>query len=113
MKKRREILEAAGPAALAAALAMAPGEVLAETLPLVAEQAPKYHVRFAICGISHDHIHAMIGAIQRGGGELISYWGAEPDKRAVFARRYPRAKAARSQDEVLHDASVRLVLSSH
>ena len=115
MKKRREILEAAGlgSAALMAALAMAPGKARAETLAAAPQEAPRHHVRFAVCGISHDHIHGMIGAIQRGGGELVSYWGAEPDKLAVFARRFPNAKAARSQDDVLHDPSVQLVLSSH
>ena len=97
---------------LLAALAMA-GSARAETLPALPQMAPKHHIRFAVCGISHDHIHGMIGAIQRGGGELVSWWGAEPDKRAIFTRRYPNAKAALGQDEVLHDASVQLVLSSH
>src|SRR6185369_8802077 len=115
MKKRREILEAAGlgSAALMAAMMTAPGQASAETLPVLPEEKPKHHIRFAVCGISHDHIHGMIGAIQRGGGELVSYWGAEPDKLAVFAKRYPNAKAARTQDEVLHDSSVQVVLSSH
>ena len=118
MKKRREILEAAGSGALMAAMTMAPdvlasGTAQAETLPAAPGISPKHHIRFAVCGISHDHIHGMIGAIQRGGGELVSYWGAEPDKLAVFARRYPGAKAARAQDEVLHDTGVQLVLSSH
>ena len=115
MKKRREILEAAGlgSAALMAAMMTAPGQASAETLPVLPEEKPKHHIRFGVCGISHDHIHGMIGAIQRGGGELVSYWGAEPDKLAVFAKRYPNAKAARTQDEVLHDSSVQVVLSSH
>ena len=115
MKKRREILEAAGlgSAAFMAAMMTAPGQASAETLPVLPEVKPKHHIRFGVCGISHDHIHGMIGAIQRGGGELVSYWGAEPDKLAVFAKRYPNAKAARTQDEVLHDSSVQVVLSSH
>ena len=115
MKKRREILEAAGlgSAALMAAMVTVPGQASAETLPVLPEEKPKHHIRFGVCGISHDHIHGMIGAIQRGGGELVSYWGAEPDKLAVFAKRYSNAKAARTQDEVLHDSSVQLVLSSH
>ena len=106
MDGRREFLLAAGVAAFTA------GEVRAETLAPAPEQKPKHHIRFAVCGISHDHIHGMIGAIQRGGGELVSWWGAEPDKRAEFVRRYANAKAASSQDEVLHDSSVQLVLSS-
>ena len=106
MTGRREFLESV------MAAAFAPGAAQAETLAAPPVEAPRHHVRLAVCGISHDHIHAMIGAIQGGGGELVSWWGAEPDKRAVFVRRYPNAKAARSQDEVLHDPSVQLVLSS-
>jgi predicted dehydrogenase len=116
MKKRREILEAAGLSSMALMAALSPGqaaEAVAETLPAASEEKPKHHIRFGVCGISHDHIHGMIGAVQRGGGELVSYWGAEPDKLAVFAKRYPNAKPARAQDEVLHDSSLQLVLSSH
>lgn len=100
-----------GPAALMAALT--PGEVVAETLLPAPEEKPKQHIRFAVCGISHDHIHGMIGAVQRGGGELVAGWGLEPDKLAVFAKRYPGVKLARSQDEIIDDPSIRLVLSSH
>jgi hypothetical protein len=64
---RREFLLAAG------AMALAAGEAQAETLAAVPETKPRYHIRFAVCGISHDHIHAMIGAVQRGGGELVSW----------------------------------------
>src|SRR5437868_1622158 len=113
MKKRREILESVGLGSMALMAALTPGEAVAETLPAAPEEKPKHHIRFGVCGISHDHIHGMIGAIVRGGGELVSYWGAEPDKLAVFSTRYPNAKPARSQDEVLHDPSLQLVLSSH
>ena len=115
MKRRREILEAAGlgSAALMSAMAVTPASAQTESLAPAALEAPRHHIRFGVCGISHDHIHGMIGAIQRGGGELVSYWGAEPDRLAVFAKRYPGAKQARVQDEVLHDTSIQLVMSSH
>ena len=106
MTKRREFLESFG-----AMLALA-SSAQAETLPVIPEQKPNYHIRFGVCGISHDHVHGMIGAVNRGGGELVAWWGAEPDKRAEFLHRYPNAIAARSQDEVLHDPSIQLVLSS-
>jgi predicted dehydrogenase len=116
VRKRRDILEAAGLGSMAL-MALAPAEAAekasSESLPAQPEERPRHHIRFSVCGISHDHIHGMIGAVQRGGGELVSYWGAEPDKLSVFAKRYPNAKPARSQDEVLHDHSVQLVLSSH
>lgn len=114
MKRRREILEAAGlgSAALMAAMAT-PAGAQTETLAPQSPQAPRHHIRFGVCGISHDHIHGMVGAVERGGGELVCYWGAEPDKLVQFAKRYPRAKQARSQDEVLYDSSLQLVMSSH
>jgi predicted dehydrogenase len=106
MRKRRELLESMG-----AMLALAPA-AQAETLPAAPQEKPQHHIRFAVCGISHDHIHGMIDAVTRGGGELVAWWGQEADKRAQFLRRYPNARAARSQDEVLHDPTIQLVLSS-
>jgi predicted dehydrogenase len=108
---RRDFLLAAGVGS--AALALAAGEAKAETLPPAKEEKPQHHIKFAVCGISHDHIHAMIGAIQRGGGELVAYWGLEPDKLAAFRRRYPNAAAAPSQDAIIDRADIQLVLSSH
>jgi hypothetical protein len=33
-----------------------------------AEAKPKYSIRFSVCGMSHDHIYGMVGALLRGGG---------------------------------------------
>ncbi len=81
-------------------------------LPAQAEETSKYHIKFAVCGMSHDHIYGMIGAIQRGGGELVGAWGGEPDKLAAFTKRFPGVKMARTQEEILEDPSAELVLSS-
>ena len=102
-----------GSAAIMTGIAAAPRDAVAETVPAVPQEKPKHHIRFGVCGISHDHIHSMIGAIQRGGGELVSAWGLEPDKLATFSKRYPDVKIAKTQDEVLDDKSIQLVLSSH
>jgi predicted dehydrogenase len=81
-------------------------------LPKQSEEAPKYHIKFAVCGMSHDHIYGMTGAIQRGGGELVAAWGGEADKLAAFTKRYPNVKMVKTQDEILNDSSIQLVLSS-
>ena len=81
-------------------------------VPAQADEAPKYHIKFAVCGMSHDHIYGMIGAIQRGGGELMAAWGGEQDKLAGIAKRFPDVKIVKTQDEILNDPSVQLVLSS-
>src|SRR5580704_8016421 len=83
-----------------------------EVLPKQAEEPPKYHIKFAVCGMSHDHINGMVGAIQRGGGELVAAWGGEEDKLAAFTKRFPDVKVVKTQDEILNDPSVQLVLSS-
>ncbi len=76
------------------------------------KEAPKYHVKFAVCGMSHDHIYGMVGAVQRGGGELVAVWGQEPDKLAAFIKRFPGVKVVKTQDEIINDPSTQLVLSS-
>jgi len=89
------------------------GRVIEDAVrPAQSEETPKYHIKFAVCGMSHDHIYGMIGAIQRGGGELIAAWGGEEDKLATFKTRFPDVKVAKTQNEILNDPSVQLVLSS-
>jgi hypothetical protein len=88
------------------------GRVVQEALPAQAEEVPKYHIKFAVCGMSHDHIYGMIGAVQRGGGELVAAWGGEDDKLAAFRKRFPNVKIVKTQDEIINDPSVQLVLTS-
>jgi predicted dehydrogenase len=124
---RRDFLKQAGQAGLMGSVAMMTG-IPESAMPLggvhgriiedavvpaaQADEAPKYHIKFAVCGMSHDHIYGMIGAVKRGGGELVAAWGGEQDKTAAFKNRFPDVKMAATQDEVLNDPSIQLVLSS-
>jgi len=127
--QRREFLKQAGQMGLMGSLGSAvimaglPEEAMAfgggagrivedAIVPRQTEEAPKYHIKFAVCGMSHDHIYGMIGAVQRGGGELVAAWGGEDDKLAAFGKRFPDVKIVKTQDEILDDASVQLVLTS-
>lgn len=74
------------------------------------QAAPK--LRFSVIGINHEHIHGQIGATVRGGGEFVSFYAKETDLAAAFAKRYPQARQARSQDEILEDKSIQLVVSA-
>ena len=97
----------------ALALGREPSRVIEDAvLPDQAEETPKDHIKFSVCGVSHDHIYGMIGAVQRGGGELVSAWVGEPDKLANFTKRFPNVKVVKTQDEILNDPSTQLVLSS-
>jgi predicted dehydrogenase len=62
--------------------------------------------------MNHGHIYGQVEAVIRGGGELVSFYAQEPDLTAPFAKRYPNAKQARSEKEILDDTSIQLVLSS-
>lgn len=90
------------------------GAVREEVLqaPAPVEERPKHHIKFGVCGMSHDHIYGMSAAIQRGGGELVVAWANEDDKIAAFKQRFPDVKFAKTQDEVLNDPTLHLVLSS-
>ena len=116
---RRSFLRGVGAAGL---LSMAPeagaaigptGEhIVHEVVQATPEEKPKYSIKFSVCGMSHDHIYGMIGAVQRGGGVLVSAWAGEPDKIAAFKKRFPDVKIVATQDEIVNDKSIQLVLSS-
>jgi predicted dehydrogenase len=117
---RRDFLKGAGYAGVLSALpesalAMAQGGAAVQTVaqPSTAElPKPSRPVRFSVAGMSHDHIYGMVGAMIRGGGELVSVYAAEPDRAAAFLKRYPKAHQAHSEDEILNDGSIQLVLTS-
>jgi predicted dehydrogenase len=94
------------------ALASTPGAIREESLAPQEQEPPKYHIKFGVCGMSHDHIYGMVGAMQRGGGELVSAWGGEPDKLAAFTKRFPNVKMVKTQEEIIEDPNLQLVLSS-
>ncbi len=69
-------------------------------------------LKFSVIGMNHGHINSQVGAVIRGGGEFVSYYAKEPDLMADFKKRYPQAKAAASEKEILDDPSIQLVLSA-
>jgi predicted dehydrogenase len=107
-------------AAVTAGMALLPAFPLAASAKAIYEpaaaEAPikpvETRIKFAVIGINHSHIYGMIGAVQKGGGELVSYFIKEADLSAQFAKKYPKAKQARTESEILEDPSIQLVLSS-
>ena len=69
-------------------------------------------IRVAAIGLNHGHINGQIASITRGGGELVAFFAKEPELASAFAKRYPAAKLARSEREILEDPSVQLVVSA-
>ncbi len=43
---------------------------------------------------------------------MVSFYAKEPDLASAFAKRYPQAKLARNENEILEDGSFQLILSS-
>jgi predicted dehydrogenase len=69
-------------------------------------------IRFAAVGLNHGHIYGQTEAVIRGGGELSWVHAKEPDLVAAFTKRFPQAKIARSEQEVLEDGKVQLIVSA-
>jgi hypothetical protein len=120
-RARRDFLKNAGLMGSFAMMAGLPQSAFGEergpvigdaVLPAQEAEAPKNHIKFSVCGISHDHIYGMVGAVQRGGGELLAAWGGEEDKLAAFTKRFPDVKIVKTQEQILNDPSMQLVLSS-
>lgn len=75
-------------------------------------RAMNNRLRFAVIGLNHGHITGQTRAVLRGGGELVSFYAPEPELIAGFQRQFPNARLARSEKEILEDASIQLVASA-
>jgi predicted dehydrogenase len=119
-------LAAAGLAPLAAAAARAQTaappppkattSAKGESAPPAPEPTPEPprgppRIRFAVIGVNHPHVHRQVEAVTRGGGQLVAFFAKEPDLAEAFAKRYPQAKLARSEQEIL-DSDVQLIASA-
>lgn len=69
-------------------------------------------IRFSVIGLNHGHIYGQTEAVTRGGGQLVSYYAKEADLADAFSKRFPQAKRARSEKEILEDNSIQLVVSA-
>jgi predicted dehydrogenase len=69
-------------------------------------------IRFSVIGLNHGHIYGQSEAVIRNGGEMVSFFAKEPDLISAFSKRYPNAKLARSEKEILEDSSIQLIVSA-
>ena len=69
-------------------------------------------MRFAAIGLNHGHIYGQVQSVIRGGGEFVWFFATEPDLIAGFTKRFPQARLARSQKEILEDPTIALVVSA-
>jgi predicted dehydrogenase len=110
-ERRRFLKAAAGIAAATAAplgrarrAAAAPAQAPATPVP------PR--LRFGVIGLNHGHIYGQTAAVLGGGGELAAFHAKEDDLAAAFLERWPGARRAKDEREILEDPTVKLVVSA-
>lgn len=81
-------------------------------LPPEKRSRPKDSIRFSVIGLNHGHIYGMVRTLLDGGGTLVAVYAKEPDLLQNFTKRYPDVKVAKSETEILEDASIQLVASA-
>jgi predicted dehydrogenase len=112
LQPRRDFLRTT---AAAAGLALFNSQYASATETLLAPPPPPPahpRIRFSVININHNHIYGMVDAVTRGGGQLVSFYAKEANLVAEFSKRYPQAKLAGSQKEILEDNSIQLIMSS-
>ncbi len=77
----------------------------------------KHKIKFAVIGMDHSHIFSMTAAMLRGGGELVSILSTNTDglkekQLADFRAKFGDVKEAASEDEILNDKSIQLVVAA-
>jgi predicted dehydrogenase len=69
-------------------------------------------VKFGVVGVNHAHISGMSDMLLAAGASLSLFFAPEEDLATQFAQRYPDARRARSQDEVLEDPDIALIATA-
>ncbi len=68
--------------------------------------------RFAAVALDHGHIYGMCNGLVEAGAELTAVYDPDPNKVQAFIAKFPQARAAASEEEILSDPSILLVASA-
>jgi predicted dehydrogenase len=109
---RRDFLKSSLIGAGASALALGNVRLDAAQAPAVPQPAGPPRIQFAAIGLNHGHIYGQCDAVTRGGGQLVKFYAIEPDLIAAFQKRYPQVTLAKSEQEILDDPNIKLVVSA-
>jgi predicted dehydrogenase len=114
---RRAFLQAAGMAGMfsalpPAALAQGASGTVTQEKARLPEVAARHSIRFGVIGLDHSHIYGMTAAVQRGGGKLVAMYATDQKQIAEFRARFGDVKLARSENEIIEDKSIQLVVSA-
>jgi predicted dehydrogenase len=67
---------------------------------------------FAAAHLEHGHIYGQCNGLLEAGGQLKWVYDPDPKKVAAFVAKYPQVKIARSIDEILADAEIKLLAAA-
>ncbi len=115
MKNRRSFLKQSLAVGAGLASVSAFGHSLRPTWDETRERLsrkPLASIRFSVIGLNHGHIYGQTEAMIRGGGQLVAFYAKENDLAEAYAKRYPDAKRATSEKEILEDSSIQLIVSA-
>ncbi len=108
---KRSLSVAAGLAASTLQAAANPDPSISKSTHLYSSpQTPL--IKFSVIGLNHGHIYSQVEAVIRGGGQLVAFFAKEADLADAFAKRYPQAKRASSENEILEDNTIQLIVSA-
>jgi len=68
--------------------------------------------KFAAAYLEHGHIYGQCNGLREAGAELKWVYDPVPERGAAFCAQYPGVRVARSLEEILEDADVRLVAAA-
>ena len=69
-------------------------------------------IRFATIGLNHGHIYGQTELMLRAGAELVAVYAKEPELIAQYTTAYPQATVAPSEEAILEDDSIQLVVNA-
>ena len=67
---------------------------------------------FSVIGLDHGHIYAMVNGLKEAGAELKNVYDPDEKKVLEFQKQYPEAVKVDSEDTILNDSSIALVVSA-
>ncbi|MCS7458549.1 Gfo/Idh/MocA family oxidoreductase [Paenibacillus doosanensis] len=67
---------------------------------------------FAAMALDHGHIYGMCNGLVEAGADLVAVYDPDPAKVEAFIKKFPQAKAAASEEEILNDPSIKLVAAA-
>ncbi|MRH99364.1 gfo/Idh/MocA family oxidoreductase [Kriegella sp. EG-1] len=116
---KNTIMTGAGIASFGGASAMFANSLHTTSQPQIIKATSNYKklvnkasIRFSVIGLNHGHIYGQVATLLAGGGTLVAVFAKEKDLLASFMKKYPDAKIAKSEEEILEDNSIQLIASA-